>query len=91
MEKKPFYKSKIFLLGAVIALVGATDLATGWLSGAGVTADQFQIIDATLPGTAGAIRDAVEAKNYFGILTVVGGFLTAIFRAWFTTGSRLSF
>ena len=90
MEKK-WYQSKLFLLGAVMALVGGTDLAFGWLSGQGVTPEQVQVIDATLPGTAQAIKDAVAGKNYFGILTAVGGFLTAIFRAWFTSGSPLKF
>lgn len=90
MEKK-WYQSKIFLLAAVMALVGGTDLAFGWLSGAGVTAEQIQVIDATVPGTADAVKDAVAGKNYFGIITVLGGFVTAIWRAWFTQGSKISF
>lgn len=90
MEKK-WYQSKIFLLAVVMALVGATDLAFGWLSGAGVTPEQIQIIDATLPGTAEGVKDAVAGKNYFGIITAVGGFITAIWRAWFTSGAKVSF
>lgn len=88
---KKWYQSKIFLLAVVMALVGATDLATGWLSGAGVTPEQIQVIDATLPGTADAVKDAVAGKNYFGIITTIGGFVTAIWRAWFTSGSPISF
>ena len=84
MEKKPWYKSKIFILGVVMALVGATDLAFGWLSGQGVTTDQVQVIQTQLPDLAGQIKDAVSGKNYFGIITAVGGFVTGIWRLWFT-------
>lgn len=88
---KKWYQSKIFLLAVVMALVGGTDLAFGWLSGAGVTPEQINIIDATLPGTADAVKDAVAGKNYFGIITALGGFVTAIWRAWFTSGSPIKF
>lgn len=88
---KKWYQSKIFLLGVVLALVGGTDLAFGWLSGSGVTAEQINVIDATLPGTAEAVKDAVAGKNYFGIITALGGFLTAIWRAWFTNTAKISF
>lgn len=84
MEKKPWYKSKIFLLGCVMALIGGTDLAWGWLSGAGITQDQIQVVQNTLPGVAEQVKDAVAGKNYFGIITAVGGFVTAIWRRWFT-------
>ena len=84
MEKKPWYKSKIFLLGIAMAMVGGTDLATGWLSGNGITADQINVLETALPSAAENIKDAIEGKNYFGIITSVGGFLTAIWRKWFT-------
>jgi len=77
-------------LCAVLALVGGTDLAFGWLSGAGVTPEQIQVIDATLPGTADAVKEAIDGKNYLGIITAVGGFIGAIWRYWFTTGARLT-
>ena len=87
---KKWYKSKIFLLGAVIGLIGATDLAFGWLSGQGVTPEQITVIESTLPGTADGIKDAIAGKNYFGIITALGGFVTAIFRAWFTSSAKLT-
>jgi len=77
-------------LCAVLALVGGTDLAFGWLSGAGVTPEQIQVIDATLPGTADAVKEAIDGKNYLGIITAVGGFIGAIWRYWFTTSARLT-
>jgi len=88
---KKWYQSKIFLLAAVMGLVGGADLAFGWLSGSGVTAEQINIIDATLPGTADAVKDAVAGKNYLGVITAIGGFVTAIWRAWFTSGSPIKF
>ena len=88
---KKWYQSKIFLLAVVMAIVGGTDLAFGWLSGAGVTPEQINIIEATLPGTAEGVKDAVAGKNYFGIITALGGFVTAIWRAWFTSGSPIKF
>ena len=91
MTTKKWYQSKIFLLAAVMALVGATDLAFGWLSGTGITPEQIQVIDATLPGTADAVKDAVAGKNYFAIITAMGGFVTAIWRAWFTSGAPIKF
>lgn len=84
MEKKPWYKSKITLLGVVIGTIGLTDLSFGWLSGQGVTAEQIQAVQTVLPNVSEQIKDAVEAKNYFGIITAVGGFVTAIWRVWFT-------
>lgn len=87
---KKWYQSKLFLLCAVLALVGGTDLAFGWLSGAGVTPEQIQVIDATLPGTADAVKEAIDGKNYLGIITAIGGFIGAIWRYWFTTGARLT-
>lgn len=87
---KKWYQSKIFLLGLVMALVGATDLSFGWLSGQGVTADQVNIIQNTLPGVADGVKDAVESRNYFQIITVVGGFITSIWRYWFTAGAKLT-
>ena len=84
MEKKPWYKSKIVLLGLVMALIGLSDLAFGWISGQGVTAEQVQIIDTQLPNLSGQIKAAIEGKNYFAIISALGGFVTAIWRIWFT-------
>ena len=82
--KKPWYKSKLFLLGLVMALVGGTDLATGWLSGNGVTPEQIQVIDNTLPQLSSDIKAAIQGKNYFGVITTLSGFLGMIWRKWFT-------
>lgn len=87
---KKWYQSKIFLLGAVISLIGVTDLAFGWLSGHGVTQEQINVISATLPGVAESVKEAVAGKNYFGIITAIGGFVTSIWRYWFTAGAKLS-
>ena len=84
-EKKPWWQSKIFLLSIVIALTGVSDLTFGWLPGQGVTPEQVEVIAQTLPAAAENVKDAAEANNWFGIITAVGGFLTGIWRKWFTT------
>lgn len=84
MEKKPWYKSKITLLAIVMGTIGASDLAFGWVSGNGVTPDQIQAVQTALPDVVGDVKSAVEAKNYFGVLNAVGGYLIAIWRVWFT-------
>jgi len=85
MEKKPWYKSKIALLGIVMGTIGLTDLSFHWLTGAGVTADQIAAVKTALPDVANNIQQAVESRNYFGIITAVGGYLGAIWRVWFTS------
>jgi len=84
MDKtKPWYQSKIALLGIVLGLVGLTDFATGWLSGQ-VTPEQITAIQVAYPAAADQIKAAVNGNNYFGIITAVGGFLSTIWRVWFT-------
>lgn len=88
---KKWYQSKIFLLGAVMFLVGVTNWATGWLTGRGVTPEQLQVIQDAQPTAIEGIKEAIETKKYFDIVTSVGGFVTMIFRAWFTTVPGIAF
>jgi hypothetical protein len=85
MEKKPWWKSKITLLGVVMGTIGLSDLSFGWLSGQGITTEQILAVQTALPNVTEQVKDAVEAKNYFCIITAVGGYLTSIWRVWFTT------
>lgn len=84
MEKKKWWQSKIALLGIVMGTIGLSDLSFGWLSGQGVTTEQIQAVQTALPNVAEQIKDAVAAKNYFGVITSLGGFVTAIWRVWYT-------
>ncbi|MEZ4925583.1 MAG: hypothetical protein R3A50_04855 [Saprospiraceae bacterium] len=84
MEKKPWWKSKIALLGIVMGTIGLSDLSFGWLSGQGVSTEQIQAVQTALPNLADQIHDAVVGKNYFAIISAVGGYVTAIWRIWFT-------
>ena len=81
---KPWYKSKIALLGIALAFVGGSDLLLHWLSG-NLSLDQIQGVQTAYPELADGLKRAVEGKNYFGIVTTVAGFLTAIWRVWFTS------
>lgn len=74
----------------MIALVGVTDLTTHWLSGSGITQGQIDAIQTAFPDAVGGIKDAIAAKNYFGIIMAIGGFITAIWRAKFTAGAPLT-
>lgn len=88
---KKWYQSKLVLLGLVMAIVGGVYLAYHWLSGAGVTPEQINAIETALPGTADAVKQAIEEKNYLAALTAIGGFLAFIWRTWFTEGSPIKF
>ena len=81
---KPFWKSKIVLLGIVLAFVGGSDLLLHWLSGS-LSIDQIQGVQTAYPELADGLKQAVEGKNYFGIITTLAGFLTTIWRIWFTS------
>lgn len=86
---KKWYQSKLFLLGVVLALTGVSDLTLHWISG-NATLEQVQAVQTAYPQLSDGIKQAVEGKNYFAIITTVAGFLTAIWRAWFTNG-KVSF
>lgn len=85
---KVWYKSKILLLAAALLIVGGTDLAFGWLTGA-ITPEQLAAVQSGYPQLYEGLKKSVEGGNYFGIITTIAGFLTAIWRAWFTSGSPL--
>lgn len=84
MQKKPWYKSKITLLGILLGIIGVTDLTFGWLTGQGVTEDQIAAVQIAAPSAIDQIKAAEEGNNWFGIITVIGGFFSSIWRVWFT-------
>lgn len=86
MQTKKWYQSKIVLLGLVLGFVGASDLSFHWLSG-NVTAEQFAAVETQYPVLKDGIKQAIESKNIFGVVTTLGGFAAAIFRVWFTNTS----
>lgn len=88
-QTKKWYQSKLVLLGISLGLIGGTDLAFGWLSG-NITADQLEVVQMQYPGLKDGLQKAVESKNYFGAITTVAGFVTAIWRVWFTNTSLTS-
>lgn len=87
---KPWYKSKIFLLASIMAFTGLSQFYTHWIGGQ-ITPDQYNVVANAYPELAGQIKTSVETNNYFAIVSAVGSFLIAIWRAWFTTGSKLQF
>ncbi len=86
MEKKKWYQSKIVLLGLTLGIVGGSQLAFGWLGGQ-VTPEQLQSIETAQPALFEGLKKSINGGNYLGIITTIGGFLTATWRVWFTTKS----
>lgn len=86
VQTKKWHQSKLFLLGVLLAFTGLSDLFTHWISGS-LTIDQIQVVQTAYPELYTGISDAIAAKNYFGIITTVAGFLTLIWRGWFTNSS----
>lgn len=86
-EKKPWYKSKLILLGATAVVIFGAQLANNWLTGHGVTPTQIESVRVASPEIASAIERVQAGEN---VLTVVGGLVgvfVMIFRAWFTSKS----
>lgn len=85
MEKKPWHKSKIFLLAVTaIATIGA-NLLTGFVTGNGVTEGQIEAIAATQPAVANAIQDVQNGGNILQGLSTLAFSLIGVWRIWFTT------
>lgn len=86
-QKKPWYKSKIFLLASILAVVFGTDAYFHFISGAGVTPEQIEIVYSTKPEIADAIKDLQDGRPWYSVIGVVGSVAVAIFRKWFTSES----
>lgn len=85
MDKKPWYKSKIFVLAVTAVFTIGTNLATGWVTGQGVTQEQIDAVSATQPAIADAIHDYQAGQGILNSLTAVAFTLVALWRKWFTT------
>lgn len=86
VQTKKWYQSKLFILGVLLAFTGVSDLFLHWISGS-VTIEQIQDVQTAYPDLYNGIADAISAKNYFGIITAIAGFLTLIWRGWFTNSA----
>lgn len=82
---KPWYQSKIILLSlSSVAVYGGTWLYN-YLSGAGVTPEQIDVIRTTQPQIADAVEEFKTGQNVLN--TVIGLVIPsaiAIARRWFT-------
>lgn len=88
--KKPFYQSKIFLLGATLVLVFGGNFLFGFLS-ANITPDQLESVQDAEPAVLDIIQRLKDGESILSVIGMIIGVLISIFRAWFTTNSRLSF
>lgn len=85
MEKKPWYKSKIFLLAVTAVFTIGTNLATGWVTGQGVTPDQIDAVANTQPAVAEAIHDYQAGQGLLNSISILAFAAIAVFRRWFTS------
>lgn len=84
-EKKPWYKSKIALLALSSVAVFGSNFFTGWLSGQGVTPEQFDALQQAAPQALEAIKEASDAKDILSAVGALFGAAIFVFRKWFTT------
>jgi hypothetical protein len=84
-QKKPWYQSKIVLLAITAFFTIGTNLATGWLTGQGVTQDQINAVAATQPAVAEAIDDYQAGQGVLNSVSVVVFASIALIRKWFTS------
>ena len=89
-SKKPFYQSKIFLLGITLILVFGGNYLFGFVS-SNVSPEQIESIQDAQPVVADIIERLKDGESILSVVGLIIGVLISIFRAWFTTGSRLSF
>jgi hypothetical protein len=84
-QAKPWYFSKIILLSIVGVITYGLDAVTGFLTGAGVTPEQIQIIRDTQPQIAEAVEQYKSGSNI--LQTTLGVLLPAaiaVVRKWWT-------
>lgn len=84
MEKKPWYKSKIVVLAVTAIFTVGTNIATGWLSGQGVTQEQIEAVANTQPSVAEAIKDYQNGQGLLNSISVIAFAAIAVFRKWWT-------
>ena len=84
-QKKPWYLSKIALLAFTAAVVIGGNLATGFITGAGVTQEQIDAVATIQPAVADTIKDVKAGQNIFQALTGLGFGLIGVWRLWFTS------
>jgi hypothetical protein len=86
-EKKPWYKSKIILLGAGIVGVFGSTLVNNWLVGQGVTPEQIAALQEAQPDVVQSIRDIQDGGKLMAEIGVLFGAVIIVIRKWFTSKS----
>lgn len=84
MDKtKSIWKSKLVWLGLTMLFVGLSTFLGGFLR-VNVTPDQYTVIEQAFPALLEELKRTTSSGNIFGAITSIGGFLTVIWRVWFT-------
>lgn len=81
---KSWYQSKIVLFCLVAIATIGSNLLNGWLTGQGVTDDQFNVVSATQPAIANAIEQMKQGQTLLQVGGSVIFSIIAVVRVWFT-------
>lgn len=84
MQEKKWYQSKITLLGIAASVLFISNFVTGWLTGQGVSPEQFAILESAYPTIANAIKTLDSGASIITVLGAVINPLIVIWRVWFT-------
>jgi hypothetical protein len=83
--KKKWWQSKIVLLGIATGAIALGNLATGFLSGQGVSPEQMNVLYDTQPAVAQAVAKLQSGENVISAVAGLFGPLIAVARIWFTS------
>lgn len=84
-EKKPWYKSKLILLGATMIAVFGSTLLNSWLVGQGVTPEQIAALEEVKPDVVESIKNIQGGGKLLSEIGVIFGAAVMVIRKWFTT------
>lgn len=83
-QKKPWYQSKIIMLGAALVAAFGSNLLTGWLSSNGVTPEQMESLQLAYPDIVEGVEKMRSGENILSAIGMIGGAVIIVVRRWFT-------
>lgn len=90
IPSKPWWKSKLVLLGlSIVALFGSGAL-TNFLDLQGVTPEMLEALRQSQPQIFDAIQNLKNGQSWVTVIGSLFGALVTIIRVWFTTTARLN-
>ena len=84
VETKKWYQSKIFWFGALLLLTTGSNFFTGWMSGMGVTPEQFEVVNEASEEIQDVVGRIKNGEKVISALTALFGVVISVTRVWFT-------